>query len=65
MRNSVYNVKDKDGKKIRIISQKRVSKKVEMKDKSMTAWGECYSKPVTWGGGGGGARVAINDEFAR
>ena len=37
----------------------------KMKDMSMTVLGECYSMPVMWGGGGGGARVAINDEFAR
>ena len=34
MRNSVYNVEDKDGKKTRIISQKKVSKNVKMKDMS-------------------------------
>ena len=37
----------------------------KMKDMSKTVLGGRYSTPVTWGGGGGGARVAINDEFAR
>ena len=32
---------------------------------SKTVLGGSYSKPVTWGAGGGGARVAIKDEFAR
>ena len=36
-----------------------------MKGMSKTVLGGCYSTPVTWGAGGGGALVAINDEFAR
>ena len=32
---------------------------------SKTVLGGNHSKPVTWGAGGGGARVAIKDEFAR
>ena len=39
--------------------------KSKMEEMSKTILGDCYSTPVTWGAGGGGARVAINDEFAR
>ena len=45
-------------------SQKRTNPG-KMKDTSKTVLGGCYSTPVTWGAGGGGALVAINDKFAR
>ena len=66
-----FTIRTEEGCELYHISQISVHKSQkqtipsEMKAMSMTVVGGCYSTPVTRGGGGGGARVAINDEFAR